>query len=221
MTVPDPLEPAYRAAFEAAREVDGRALQLPEETWVAAVRAVAPIIATWTLEQEAKETRELKQQRDDWREQAELSGQTVLAMEREIARLNTEIERLKREGTPGVMHKVDEAFYQLALKERDVSTMLLGQLRQQVAGLHKQLIDAVESRVPAPVKEPEPVKDQSGPWRVTYFDGTREVEVPALDEIDARRLAMILSKAHGSVAVFNQRLGFVADYFNGREEHNK
>ncbi len=38
---------------------------------------------------------------------------------RRIAELEAEVERLKREGTPGVMHEVDRAFYDLAIKERD------------------------------------------------------------------------------------------------------
>ena len=36
-----------------------------------------------------------------------------------IAELEAEVERLKREGTPGVMHEVDRAFLDLAIQERD------------------------------------------------------------------------------------------------------
>ena len=36
-----------------------------------------------------------------------------------IAKLEAEVVRLKKEGTPGVMHEVDTAFYRLVVKERD------------------------------------------------------------------------------------------------------
>jgi hypothetical protein len=36
-----------------------------------------------------------------------------------IAAQQTEIDRLEREGTPGVMHEIDKAFYDLTVKQRD------------------------------------------------------------------------------------------------------
>ena len=35
--------------------------------------------------------------------------------------LADEVERLRAEGTPGVMHAVDKAFYDLTVKERDMA----------------------------------------------------------------------------------------------------
>lgn len=37
----------------------------------------------------------------------------------EIRELRHEVERLKRDGSPGVLHEVDQAFYDLTVKERD------------------------------------------------------------------------------------------------------
>lgn len=53
-------------------------------------------------------------------------------------RLVKENEELKRDGTPGVMHEVDQAFYDLAVKERDFA-------RQRVARLSGLLDQAREA----------------------------------------------------------------------------
>lgn len=47
--------------------------------------------------------------------------------------LEKELDRVKREGTPGVLHEVDKAFYDLTVKERDAAWRELDQLRARLA----------------------------------------------------------------------------------------
>jgi hypothetical protein len=44
--------------------------------------------------------------------------------QRDLDRARAEIERLKREGVPGVMHEVDQSFYDLAVKERNYARLV-------------------------------------------------------------------------------------------------
>lgn len=44
-----------------------------------------------------------------------------------------EIERLRREGSPGVLHEVDQAFYDLTVKERDAARAEVEGLRREIA----------------------------------------------------------------------------------------
>jgi hypothetical protein len=46
----------------------------------------------------------------------------------DIGVLIAEVERLRREGSPGVMHKMDRAFYDLTVKERDHERRRVDQL---------------------------------------------------------------------------------------------
>jgi hypothetical protein len=57
-----------------------------------------------------------------------------MAAETERDNALAEVERLKREGTPGVMHAVDKAFYDLTVKERNAE-------RHEVDRLRKLLLD--------------------------------------------------------------------------------
>jgi hypothetical protein len=59
----------------------------------------------------------------------------VSALKARVAELEAEVERLKREGTPGVMHEVDKAFYDLALKERDFYSELAGRRLAEIIAL--------------------------------------------------------------------------------------
>lgn len=52
-----------------------------------------------------------------------------------------EVERLKRDGIPGVIHEVDRAFYDLAVKERNLERMKLDRMENEV----NQLKGALES----------------------------------------------------------------------------
>jgi hypothetical protein len=56
-----------------------------------------------------------------------------------IERLEAEIDRLKREGTPGVMHEVDKAFYDLTVTERDHERQTVDALKQEIARLRDAL----------------------------------------------------------------------------------
>jgi hypothetical protein len=61
-----------------------------------------------------------------------LAERDVAIQERDAER--REVERLKREGTPGVMHEVDAAFYRLTVDERNAE-------RHEVDRLRKLLLD--------------------------------------------------------------------------------
>jgi len=49
-----------------------------------------------------------------------------------------EIQRLQKEGTPGVMHSVDKAFYDLVVKERNYERVRVERLTAEVEQLRKE-----------------------------------------------------------------------------------
>jgi len=51
--------------------------------------------------------------------------QVVGLLQEELRALLDSHEELRTHGTPGVMHEVDQAFYDLAVKERDAARALL------------------------------------------------------------------------------------------------
>ena len=58
---------------------------------------------------------------DEWQQTGgwQASPNLVNGLVATVDALTAEVERLKTEGTPGVMHEVDRAFYKLTVKERD------------------------------------------------------------------------------------------------------
>jgi len=58
--------------------------------------------------------------------------------EQQVAKLEAEIKRLKAEGQPGVMHPVDQAFYRLAVKERDHERQRVDRLAETVGRLREE-----------------------------------------------------------------------------------
>lgn len=50
----------------------------------------------------------------------------------QLVEAKKEIERLNREGVPGVMHAVDRAFYELAVNERDYERQRYDRLEQRI-----------------------------------------------------------------------------------------
>lgn len=57
----------------------------------------------------------------------------------EIAALIAEVERLRREGSPGVMHKTDRAFYDLTVTERDYERRRVDQLKTRLLAVYETL----------------------------------------------------------------------------------
>lgn len=57
-----------------------------------------------------------------------------------LARLKSQIETTIAAGTPGVMHEVDRAFYDLTVKERDTARALLVVAEQRVETLTTALL---------------------------------------------------------------------------------
>lgn len=49
--------------------------------------------------------------------------------------LMSEIDRLKEEGSPGVMHEVDRALYDLVVKERDFERLRVDDLKEEIRQL--------------------------------------------------------------------------------------
>lgn len=56
-----------------------------------------------------------------------------------LASYANELERMRREGTPGVIHEVDRAFYDLAVKERDLEQAKVDRLVREVERLEGAL----------------------------------------------------------------------------------
>jgi hypothetical protein len=61
-----------------------------------------------------------------------------------LADAEAEIERLKIEGVPGVMHEIDKAFYDLTVTERDYERTERDHERRKVDALRAQLATAHE-----------------------------------------------------------------------------
>jgi hypothetical protein len=57
----------------------------------------------------------------------------------DIGVLIAEVDRLRREGSPGVMHKMDRAFYDLTVKERDYERRRVDQLETRLRAVHETL----------------------------------------------------------------------------------
>lgn len=57
---------------------------------------------------------------------------TIKELRQQINKLETEIDRLRRDGVPGVMHSVDQSFYNLAIKERDAAWAKIEQLKTEI-----------------------------------------------------------------------------------------
>ncbi|NUT90819.1 MAG: hypothetical protein HOY78_02200 [Saccharothrix sp.] len=56
----------------------------------------------------------------------------------EVEQLRAEVERLKREGSPGVVHEIDQAFHDLAIRQRDHAWVQVERLQRENAALRAQ-----------------------------------------------------------------------------------
>lgn len=59
--------------------------------------------------------------------------------QRERNEARAEVERLNREGVPGVMHKIDEAFYDLTVKERNRERVRCNRLEAELTALRTEV----------------------------------------------------------------------------------
>ena len=57
-----------------------------------------------------------------------------------LVEAKAEIERLKQEGSPGVLHEVDQAFYDLTVRERDHERQRVDRLAAEIEALRKALV---------------------------------------------------------------------------------
>lgn len=66
-------------------------------------------------------------------------AQRAEAAEARVAALIADVARLRTAGTPGVMHPVDQAFYDLVVKERDAARATVSRLEAEMAALREAL----------------------------------------------------------------------------------
>lgn len=59
-----------------------------------------------------------------------------------VVPLLAEVERLRKYGTPGVMHEMDKAFYDLTVKERNFERERATRLQAEVDATYAQFVDA-------------------------------------------------------------------------------
>lgn len=81
---------------------------------------------------------DLAQERAECLEQARcngMGGERELALMAKLELANREIERLKVEGFPGVMHEVDRAFYDLTVAERNKAWGELSDAQREIRRL--------------------------------------------------------------------------------------
>jgi hypothetical protein len=64
----------------------------------------------------------------------------------QLAAAEAEVKRLRREGVPGVMHEIDQAFYDLAIQERNLERSQNEQLTRERDDLLAEL-DRLRGRV--------------------------------------------------------------------------
>lgn len=62
----------------------------------------------------------------------ESNQQIITKLKTKIEQLETENNKLRKEGTPGIMHPVDQAFYDLTIKERDAAWTKIELLQQEI-----------------------------------------------------------------------------------------
>jgi hypothetical protein len=67
-------------------------------------------------------------------------------LEVQLAERDQEIARLKREGTPGVMHEIDQAFYDLTVKERNLERQKVDRLEREIAQFRTRELPRTDNR---------------------------------------------------------------------------
>lgn len=69
------------------------------------------------------------------------------ALALQVEALRARVAELERDGSPGVLHAVDRAFYNLTVRERDVAHTLLDRLEREMSEVKKELRQMQDMRV--------------------------------------------------------------------------
>lgn len=95
------------------------------------------------VQQVAEYVDELERDRESGDQQIAASNNVIGALEKRVAELETK-------GSPGVMHAVDHAFYQLAISERNAAWAHVEELKQRVAEFRDVTRELISQRQRCP-----------------------------------------------------------------------